>query len=180
MSASKLDINLLAQAGFARQPLGKFLSWSLSYGRYIIITTQIIVLLAFFSRFKLDQDLSDLHSKMEEKVHIIEALAPIENNTRSIQRKLEIIKQLETSRGLYFTTLQTLATQTSNDIAIKQIAITQNKLTLSGNAINIVSFNNFLTFIRKNKLFSQISLDQVSKNTDNQTLTFNLSMEIQE
>ena len=87
MPAPKLDINLLAQTNINAKPLGKFLKWSLTYGRYIIIGTQIIVLLAFLSRFKLDQDLSDLHTKIDEKVNILEALAPIENNTRLLQDK---------------------------------------------------------------------------------------------
>ena len=45
----------------------KFLNWSLTFGRYIIIGTEIIVLVAFFSRFKLDRDFIDLHDQVKEK-----------------------------------------------------------------------------------------------------------------
>ena len=68
MPAFELDIDLLKQKPIEERFLGRFLEWALSYGRYIIIGTQIIVLLAFFSRFKLDQELSDLHERIDEKI----------------------------------------------------------------------------------------------------------------
>lgn len=179
MPASKVDINLLSGTGIAGKPLGKFLRWSLTYGRYIIITTQIVVLLAFFSRFKLDQDLSDLHSKIEEKTNIIQALAPVEENTRNIQTKLEIIKTLETSRTIYSDVLKTLADQTPADVAITKIKIDKNDLTFSATAVNNSAFANFLNLVRRNSYFNQITLDQVSKSVNGESIDFILSLEIE-
>lgn len=178
MPASKLDINLLSRTGIAGKPLGKFLRWSLTYGRYIIITTQIVVLLAFFSRFKLDQDLSDLHSKIEEKTNIVEALSPVEENTRKIQTKLEIIKTFETSRTIYSDILKTLADQTPSDVSIKKINFDKNKLTFSATAVNNSAFANFLNLIRRNSYFTQITLDKVLKSVNSESIDFFLSMEI--
>lgn len=178
MPASKTDINLLSRTGIAGKPLGKFLRWSLTYGRYIIITTQIVVLLAFFSRFKLDQDLSDLHSKIEEKANIVEALAPVEDNTRKIQSKLEIIKTLETSRTIYSDVLKTLADQTPADIAIQKININDSDLTVSATAVNNSAFANFLNLVRRISYFKQITLNQVSKSVNGESIDFFLSMEI--
>lgn len=180
MPASKFDINLLSQAGISGKPLGKFLRWSLTYGRYIIILTQIVVLLAFFSRFKLDQDLSDLHSKIEEKTNIVKALALVEQNTRTIQHKLETIKTLEVSRALYFEILQTLAQNIPSEVSIQRIILSKNKLTLSGSALNNLVFSSFLNFIRRSGYFTQITLDQVGKTVNDSSIDFSVSMEIQQ
>jgi hypothetical protein len=63
----KKEINLLPKEEFEKKPLGKFLVWALSIGRYIVIFTELIVILAFLSRFKLDRDLADLNQSVREK-----------------------------------------------------------------------------------------------------------------
>ena len=67
MNPLKLKINLLSKKDLEEKALGRFLKWSLSFGRYIIVGTEIIVLIAFFSRFKLDRQLTDLHEAINQK-----------------------------------------------------------------------------------------------------------------
>lgn len=179
MPAAKIDINLLAQADINTRPLSKFLRWSLTYGRYIIIGTQIIVLLAFFSRFKLDQELSDLHTKIDEKVNIIETLSPIEQNTRKLQNKIQILANLESSRSLYLQIIKDLAKETANEIVIGQLIFNQNQLLINGKSGTNVAFSNLLSFLRKNDSFSQITLEEVSRNKDD-SLSFKISLQIQQ
>lgn len=179
MPALELDINLFKESGIVTRPLGKFLRWSLTYGRYIIIGTQIIVLLAFFSRFRFDQELSDLHTRIDEKTNIVEALSPIETATRAIQNRLEIIEKLESSRSLYFLVLTTLSQETPKDIYVEKISFNQNQLSISGKSRTNKAFDNFLTFIRKNGSFSQISLEEINVGSDN-LISFKLSMQVQQ
>jgi hypothetical protein len=58
----KLDINvnLLPQDPFFETVFGRFLKWALSIGRYIVIFTELIVILSFASRFTLDRMVTDL------------------------------------------------------------------------------------------------------------------------
>lgn len=179
MPATTPEINLLKGSGINAKPLGKFLRWTLTYGRYIIIGTQIIVLLAFFSRFKLDQDLSDLHSRVEEKVSIVTALNSVETNTRNLQAKIDILSKLESDRSLYVDILKTLASETPEDVAINQLIFNQNKLSFNGRAITNAGFSNFLTFIRNSQFFNRITLEEINSNTQTNMITFKLSMQIQ-
>ena len=175
MAASKkLDINLLKEGGIGSKPLGRFLKWALSYGRYIIIGTQIIVLLAFFSRFILDQQLSDLHTLIEQKINILQALAPIENNTRLLQNKVSILKTLEDSRNIYTLVTNNIAAKVPQNVAIAQLIISGNSLTLNGNAQTNAGFSELLSFLKNDPLFSQINIEDVSQEDDG-TLTFKLS-----
>ncbi len=58
-------INLLPQEEFAVSTLGRILAWLMSTFRYIVIAVEMVVMLAFLSRFWLewnthDVDLADL------------------------------------------------------------------------------------------------------------------------
>ena len=55
-----VPINLLPKTEFELSFWGRFIKWALSTGRYIIILTELVVIIAFMSRFKLDRDASDV------------------------------------------------------------------------------------------------------------------------
>src|SRR3989344_3425468 len=69
---SRIDINLIGEGDFSRTPIGRIVTWATTYGRYIMILTEIIVLLAFISRFSLDRKLTDLKEEITQKQAIIE------------------------------------------------------------------------------------------------------------
>ena len=62
----KKDINLLPREEFEQKTVGRFLIWALTVGRWIVIVTELIVITAFLSRFKLDRDLANLYEKIRE------------------------------------------------------------------------------------------------------------------
>ena len=61
MPAKTVDVNLLEKDDFSESPIGRIVTWAITYGRYIMILTEIVVLLAFISRFSLDRKLTDLN-----------------------------------------------------------------------------------------------------------------------
>jgi len=72
MPAQKSQIELLPREEWEETSFGKFLKWLLTVGRYIVIFTELVVILAFLSRFKLDRDLTDLYKQIENKQAIIQ------------------------------------------------------------------------------------------------------------
>ena len=65
MPARKITINLLGERKVGETPVERLLLWITTYGRYIMIGTEIVVLLAFISRFSLDRKITDLREKTE-------------------------------------------------------------------------------------------------------------------
>ncbi|PIW06761.1 hypothetical protein COW38_04310, partial [Candidatus Collierbacteria bacterium CG17_big_fil_post_rev_8_21_14_2_50_45_7] len=55
----KRSINLLPHDKFESSTLGIILSWSLRFGKWSVILTQLIVMGAFIYRFTLDRGLTD-------------------------------------------------------------------------------------------------------------------------
>ena len=88
MPAIPRSLNLLPQSEFDASTWGRFLKWALSSGRYIIILTELVVIIAFLSKFKLDRDLSDLTVKISGKKNVLATLAPGEKTFRNTWAKL--------------------------------------------------------------------------------------------
>lgn len=94
MPARRKALNLLPRSDLDGSWWGRFLKWALSTGRYIIILTEMVVIMAFLSRFKLDRDLSDLAERIEGKKNVLAALSVNENAFRNIQKRLAVTKTL--------------------------------------------------------------------------------------
>lgn len=177
MPAKKLDINLLTEYGINTKPLGKFLVWTLTYARYIIIGTQIIVLLAFFSRFKLDQQLSDLHSEIDQKSNIILALSAIEDNFRSLNDKVSVIESLEKQRGSIYEVILYLQGKTPSDVYLSSITFNKDHLVLKGKTKNNNSFATFIQIITSNTTFTDVSVTDISQ-ADDGFIAFEIQLSI--
>src|SRR3990167_1463025 len=96
---SAQTINLLSQKDFDRTLVGKLLRWALTYGRYIIISTEIIVLFAFILRFSLDRQITDLNEEIEQKAAIVAANKGFESSFRNLQSRTQQINTLFTGQN---------------------------------------------------------------------------------
>lgn len=136
----------------------KFLNWSLTFGRYIIIGTEIIVLVAFFSRFKLDRDFIDLHDQVKEKQKILAALKPVEERVNSLQIRLSEIKKIEEAAGSGIRALPDIAPLTPPEITYKSITISQDKITILGEAAGTSDISRFTSSLSSAALFKKESV----------------------
>lgn len=175
-----LNINLLPGEDLVKKgPWGKFLSWVLTYGRYIVIGTEIIVLLAFFSRFKLDRDLTDLHRAQSQKEAIILSNRNFETETRSLQNRLKMISDLLKQRRAPKNLLSALANLTPQDVVLSELVFDQKKLALTATAGTNDGFNIFLNNLSASSLVANINLDAIDKNQKGPGIEFHLSADLE-
>lgn len=176
-----LDINLLPGESLVKKgQTGKFLSWVLTYGRYIIIGTELVVLLAFFSRFKIDRDLTDLHDAISQKEAVVIASQDFEKQIRSLQTKLNLIKDLLSFRSAPKNLLDNLSELTPTDVFLSDLVFEQKRLTLSATALNNESLNTFLNNLSFSDSFEEVSLDAIGKNQNGAGVEFRISAKIKE
>ena len=84
----KSGINLLIKPEEELSISSQFLNWALTYGRYIIIIIQIVVLSVFFTRFKIDRDRTDLKEAVAQKRALIESIGEMETEIKRVQKGL--------------------------------------------------------------------------------------------
>lgn len=86
------NINLLPKKKISLD--AKIIYFGLHYLRYIIVLTQIIVLVVFFYRFKVDQEIIDLKEQVEERKEIITVAKTMLSEALIVSEKTKYTKTI--------------------------------------------------------------------------------------
>jgi Tfp pilus assembly protein PilN len=162
----KKEINLLPREEFEKKPLGRFLTWALSAGRYIVIFTELIVILAFLSRFKLDRDLADLNQSIREKQAIIEASADFEKEFIFLQTRLAAIKKLKEQQLSFSQLVNIIGTLTPLDVAISNLSLGEEGLRINATALSEKGLGSFVANLSASPYFREVTLTSVAKSLE--------------
>jgi hypothetical protein len=173
-TARTTSINLLNQDEFSSSATGKFLLWALSIGRYIVVFTELIVILSFLSRFKLDRDLINLNENIARQKAIILSYDTLELDFRHVQNQLALVKTVRASTPAYeildiFTRIQ------PNDIKLETLSISPDSLDISGIALTPQSLSTLVRRLDRDERISGISLEKISSEDQGSTIEFTLT-----
>ncbi|MFH1841152.1 MAG: PilN domain-containing protein [Candidatus Shapirobacteria bacterium] len=169
MSSARSDprqLELLAKEEWEKSRLGRALHWTLTVGRHIVIITELIVILAFLSRFKLDRDLTDLNDSLKQKQAIVEASAPFEKKYRQLQNRVEILDQIGQKRFHPEILLDALAEITPVDLYFDEVSSEEGSFALKATVLSETGLTVFLKNIRTLPMLNQISLSELSSGSD--------------
>jgi len=143
MSAREKEnkINLLPQKGFEKSTAGRVLTWILSTFRIIVIVTEIIVMVAFLSRFWLDAKNTDLRDEIEQKQAVLSATSSFDRDFKEAQTRLRIFSEL-----------------------------TQGKFILKGKSPNVRSIDQLTVNLSASDTFNEAFVQEIATDEDNPTL----------
>ena len=163
MAASKKDgrINLLPKDKFAESPLGRVLAWLLTTFRIMVIAVEMIVTLAFFSRFWLDARNGDLEDEIKQKRAQISAFAPFEKQFRAVQERLKIFQALA-NEGKYFSgNLNLISSYLPPDVFVTSITVNANQVSIAGISPSEQSIAQFIVNLEGSSNIENVYLTQV-------------------
>ncbi|EKD67501.1 MAG: hypothetical protein ACD_48C00373G0004 [uncultured bacterium] len=164
-AAPKISINLLGLEQQEHSPIGRFIGWATTYGRYIMVTTEMIVLVAFLSRFSLDRQLTDLKDEIMQKQDIIAANQDLETQFRQIQDSLNKTKALLVKQAIPTNAINTLHMLLPSGTYFQTLAINDNKITSQVVSLTVQSFSQFLINLNSTKQLSHVEIGTVDKQT---------------
>lgn len=166
-----LEINILESIRKPDTPVSRFLDWALTWGRYIVVFTELIVILAFLSRFKLDQQITDLEETLSQKQLIIEASRPIEETLINTQNKISLLKNLDKKSRQPELLLNTLNAATPVDVMVTTFTLTETdfSLTAKGNEPGLATF---IDNLKKSPNISELSVKALSKSPGDNLFQF--------
>lgn len=162
MAAQKKEISLLPLEEFEKTRLGRFLKWALSFGRWIVILTELIVILCFLSRFKLDRDLTDLGEEIRQQQAIIASFGDLEKDFRNLQKRLDTIDKLEKKQLLASLLLDALSKTVPLDVSLTDLTVKEKEMEISGLAFSEAGFGSFIRRLSESK-FEKISLEKITR-----------------
>lgn len=163
MPAKPVAINLLGQEDLKHTPQGRIIGWALTYGRYIMIGTEIVVLLAFISRFSLDRKLTDLKEEISQKQAILEANKDLERDIRELQDKLVKLRQSMTNQSAPLDTLTLLQSLLPPDVYVETLDVAGDRLSANAIAATTRGFSQFLVNLQSAKQFSRVDIGDIKK-----------------
>lgn len=163
--AKPLDINLIPRDPLTNSMLGKVLTWSLSTGRYIVVFTEMIVILTFLSRFTLDRQLNDLNGILANQEQLLISQSGLESEVRAIQSKGSVIESLLQKPNLP-ETLRYLFEIAPSDIAFDRIDVRPDRISVSGLSFSQVALEGFVSTLKQNPIYSDVILDRVATSED--------------
>jgi len=177
MAAQKSQIEFLPQEDWERSTLGKLLKWALNTGRYVVVFTELIVILALLSRFKLDRDLTDLNEQIAQYQAMIDASGEFENQFRFLQERVNQINTLEQERNTLNQVLFELSAITPVNVSLDLLNVTPDKVSLQAQALETNGIETLIANLEKHPSFSQIRLSELNSEDKGQLINFNLNWE---
>lgn len=174
MPAKISTVNLLDHDDISDSPIGRIISWITTNGRYIMITTEIIVLLAFISRFSLDRKLTDLNEEIDQKKAILDINKPFEDNFRSIQNQLIQLKTIIQSQNHPVDVIKSLRLLLPPGTYITTLNLTSGTINVTAISNTIESFSQFINNLQSTTIITNIEVGSIKR--DIQTgLQYNFS-----
>ncbi len=177
--APSTTIEFIPQEDWERTSFGKFLKWLLSVGRWIVIITELLVILAFLSRFKLDRDLTNLNESIKQKQAIISSSASLEKEFRFLQKRLTTIESLQKSQNEAKQVLDIFAELTPVGVQLSNFTYLNRKISLMASANSELAFATFLKNLKESPKIKSLSIAKVLTNEEQGgTIIFNLKTEL--
>lgn len=175
MPTQNISINLLEQDIFSTSIMGKILTWALTIGRYIIVFTELIVIISFLSRFKLDRELTDLNSDIVSQVAIIDSYGDLEIKVNELQKQIAVVKDKK-SQSTPIVYLDTLIKYMPVDIKLERIQLDATGFQFSAESLSRSSLTLFVQRLQKDPAFSEVSVSQLENNSQEGTITFQVKV----
>lgn len=179
MAAHKSSINLLIQDDFSASAIGKIMLWALSIGRYIVVFTELVVILSFLSRFKLDRDLTDLNEGIARQKAIVLSYGNLEEKVIQTQNELTVVRDL-TSGPSAISFLDLLAKIIPGDVKVDEVGVDKGAVSLVGTALSPQSMKGFINQLAASSMISNLEIGNLAAVDQGLTITFELKAFLEE
>ncbi len=171
-------INLLQKEDFSTTTVGRILSWILSTFRIIVIVTEILVMLAFLSRFWLDAQNTDLNELIKQKQAVLASSLPFEEDFKDTQSRLAVFSDFAKEEGIIADFFTIISSRLPPDVLLNSITYTPGGIEIEGFAVNEKSIQQFIVNLYAEDAIEEVTLGEVAFSLENQLLGFTLIVPI--
>jgi len=176
--SEQASIELLPPKKFEEYTLGKKLTtWIINVGRIIIIGTELIAFSVFVGRIKLDRDLTDLTSDLENQIVILENVAEFEQDFRDLQQQLQTIKTLREGQTRTSDTVSLVSSLLPPDVALTGLTLQPHgESYLMAKTSSATAFAHAIQKLKSSSKIGEIALTSGRFNAKDNTYHFSLTV----
>lgn len=173
----KKSINLLPRDSFESSTAGVVLTWALSFGKWAVIVTQLVVMGAFLWRFGLDRRMTDLKKETEKNIAIINSYEQIERDFALTQKRVKTIEPVVDRQEKLLASLDKLERITPIEVWYERINLSEDTISLVAYAKSVAGMGRLIRMVENDPEFTQVRLNKLeSSGNDDSQLTFELSI----
>lgn len=162
---ANIKVNLLPKDPFLATPVGKLLQWALTIGRYLVVFTEMVVIISFASRFTIDRQITDLNLAILQKETIIDSYGELEQNVRDVQKKIDTYRQVEQQENVT-DIFPVLTAVTPPDVVLSDLQMRPGRVTLTGTTLSNVSLGILINNLQVSDRFTDISVERIGTAKD--------------
>ena len=171
-------INLFAVTK-AKIEFARASAWALTYGRLILILTELLVIGVFTMRFKLDADIADAYEKLEGQKSVVASLLTIEHQFLDFQGTVNDAGTFMAHQHDAASTLFSFYEQLPSGITLDTIALDdKSNVRFQGKASSQPSFAALYQMLQTSSLLNNVSMLNISASRDG--ITFSATAVINE
>lgn len=153
--------------------LGYFLA---HYFRYALVLTLFVVLVVFFLRVRVDQQLTDEREKLAMKQAIIAATKPLRTDLENTQRKITLIKNVLAKQEVLNAQIDYVTQVIPKKSTIRSVLINEKQVQIEAMTSDYTIIQLFISRLNKDARFTKVQANKVQKE-GNQQYSFSITLE---
>ncbi len=155
------DLNLLPEDDLLGRPGGKFLLWALSWGKKIVIVTELLVVMAFLSRFWLDTTIANNSDSIDQKKAIILASSDFEKQFNQVKDRMGKVAAEEKVPSVALIKKKTEAL-IPGGVVVERLAVAGKAVSLTGSGDD-QTLSKMVVNFKDSSNFSGVAVTKVTK-----------------
>lgn len=168
----RYKINLLPEK--EKSLVDKIIYFSLNYLRYIIVITQLVVIIVFFYRLTIDQKVIDLRESVEQKKEIIKIVLPLLQEAEIIDKKTNEINLILKNQDNFKKMFSYFLSVFPESVFLDKLEIIGKSIKLTGRSVNASHLQAFYNRLKNDKKFLNVKLVSIKKNENSYIFVINL------
>ena len=153
----------------------RIIYFSFNYLRYILVITQMVVIVVFFYRFQVDQEIVDLKDSVRQKGEIIAVSSSLLKDVQAIELKAKSIEQVAIQQEVMKQTYQYFFSNFPSDLFLTKLEFDETGLHIEGYTQNIEAVRLYNARLLQEKRFKQTKLVSLKKQDFNFIFIFTLT-----
>jgi Tfp pilus assembly protein PilN len=179
---AKKEVSLLPSEDNANSFWPRFTKWITTVGRVVIIFTELIVILAFLSRFWLDRKNSDLSESIRQQKAIIGSTLDFEADYNSLQQRLKFITDFYRQQPDYLSALNSSLSSLPEGIYFQNFSLNYDEISSRlSSKIELYTYQedslvSFINNLRLNPDIDSVNVQKIEKKTKDSKYYLNIDL----
>lgn len=154
-------MNLLPKTVWEASFWGRFFKWAMTGGRYIVLLTELVVIAAFLSRFKLDRDYADLKDRIDNKRMLLMSLTETERRFRETQDRLSVAGKIIENQLVAAPRIEEVMSKVPKEVFLTDLTVSGKEMVLTGETDRTDGFGVFLSRLMRSRDWKSVSVTKL-------------------